>query len=106
MPSGADTPSVSRSGAMSIQEPRLGRPRCERRPSRTKLSEETPHHLTNSCRRRSSDPNHKGATRMNVRPNILLVHGAGVDGSSWSGVVERLQADGFEVRAPQFPLSS
>src|SRR5690349_3901974 len=40
------------------------------------------------------------------RPNIVLVHGAGVDGSCWSGVVERLQADGFDVRAPQFPLSS
>jgi hypothetical protein len=40
------------------------------------------------------------------RPNIVLIHGAGVDGSCWSGVIERLQADGFEVRAPQFPLSS
>ncbi len=40
------------------------------------------------------------------RPNIVLVHGAGVDGSCWSGVIQRLQADGFEVRAPQFPLSS
>ena len=43
---------------------------------------------------------------MNGRPNIVLVHGAGVDGSCWSGVIERLQADGFQVRAPQFPLSS
>jgi pimeloyl-ACP methyl ester carboxylesterase len=43
---------------------------------------------------------------MNGRPNIVLVHGAWADGSSWSGVIERLQADGFEVRAPQFPLSS
>ena len=43
---------------------------------------------------------------MNGRPNIVLVHGAWADGSSWSGVVERLQADGFQVRAPQFPLSS
>jgi len=43
---------------------------------------------------------------MNSRPNIVLVHGAWADGSSWSGVIERLQADGFQVRAPQFPLSS
>ncbi len=43
---------------------------------------------------------------MNGRPNIVLVHGAGVDGSCWSGVIERLQGDGFHVRAPQFPLSS
>src|SRR4029077_16292649 len=27
-------------------------------------------------------------------------------GSCWSGVIKRLHADGFEVRAPQFPLSS
>src|SRR5690242_15645564 len=40
------------------------------------------------------------------RPNIVLIHGAGVDGSCWSGVIERLQADGFHVSAPQFPLSS
>jgi pimeloyl-ACP methyl ester carboxylesterase len=39
-------------------------------------------------------------------PNIVLVHGAWADGSCWSGVIERLQADGFQVRAPQFPLSS
>jgi pimeloyl-ACP methyl ester carboxylesterase len=38
--------------------------------------------------------------------NVVLVHGAWTDGSSWSGVIERLQADGFSVRAPQFPLSS
>jgi len=43
---------------------------------------------------------------MNGRPNIVLVHGAWADGSSWSGVIERLQADGFQVRAPQFPLTS
>jgi pimeloyl-ACP methyl ester carboxylesterase len=43
---------------------------------------------------------------MNGRPNIILVHGAWADGSCWSGVIERLQADGFDVRAPQFPLSS
>ncbi len=40
------------------------------------------------------------------RPNIILVHGAWADGSSWGSVVERLQADGFQVRAPQFPLTS
>jgi pimeloyl-ACP methyl ester carboxylesterase len=43
---------------------------------------------------------------VNSRPNILLVHGAWADGSCWSGVIERLQAEGFQVRAPQFPLSS
>ena len=43
---------------------------------------------------------------MNGRPNIVLVHGAWADGSCWSSVIERLQADGFEVRAPQFPMNS
>ena len=43
---------------------------------------------------------------MSEHPNIVLVHGAWADGSCWSGVIERLQADGFQVRAPQFPLSS
>ena len=39
-------------------------------------------------------------------PNIVLVHGAWTDGSSWSAVIEHLQADGFGVRAPQFSLCS
>jgi pimeloyl-ACP methyl ester carboxylesterase len=39
------------------------------------------------------------------QPNIVLVHGAWADGSSWAGVIERLQADGYKVTAPQFPLS-
>ena len=43
---------------------------------------------------------------MNDRPSIVLVHGAWADGCSWSGVIERLQARGFQVRAPQFPLTS
>ena len=43
---------------------------------------------------------------MNDRPNIVLVHGAWADGSSWSGVIERLQAAGYHVTAPQFPMAS
>jgi pimeloyl-ACP methyl ester carboxylesterase len=43
---------------------------------------------------------------MHARPNIVLVHGAWADGSSWSSVIERLQADGYHVTAPQFPLTS
>jgi len=37
----------------------------------------------------------KGIPEMNARPNIILIHGAWADGSSWSAVVERLQADGY-----------
>jgi pimeloyl-ACP methyl ester carboxylesterase len=43
---------------------------------------------------------------MNTRPNIVLVHGAWADGSCWSGVIELLQAGGYHVTAPQFPLTS
>src|SRR5450432_855198 len=43
---------------------------------------------------------------MTVQPNIVLVHGAWADGSCWSGVIERLQSDGYHVTAPQFPESS
>ena len=43
---------------------------------------------------------------MNTRPNIVLVHGAWAEGSCWSGVIQRLQADGYHVTAPQFPLTA
>jgi pimeloyl-ACP methyl ester carboxylesterase len=43
---------------------------------------------------------------MNTRPNIVLVHGAWADGSCWSEVIGKLQADGYNVTAPQFPESS
>jgi pimeloyl-ACP methyl ester carboxylesterase len=43
---------------------------------------------------------------MSDRPNIVLVHGAWADGSCWSAVIESLQADGYNVTAPQFPETS
>jgi pimeloyl-ACP methyl ester carboxylesterase len=43
---------------------------------------------------------------VNTLPNIVLVHGAWADGSSWSAVIERLQADGYNVTAPQFPMTT
>src|SRR2546428_2031665 len=49
---------------------------------------------------------HEGIPEMNARPSIVLIHGAWADGSCWSGVIERLQADGYHVTAPQFPLTS
>jgi pimeloyl-ACP methyl ester carboxylesterase len=38
--------------------------------------------------------------------SVVLVHGAWADGSSWSAVIEQLQAEGRKVTAPQFPLTS
>jgi pimeloyl-ACP methyl ester carboxylesterase len=39
-------------------------------------------------------------------PNVVLVHGAWADGSSWSAVIARLQAGGYHVTAPQFPMTT
>src|SRR6202035_959429 len=38
--------------------------------------------------------------------NIVLVHGAFADGSSWSKVIPLLQAKGFHVRSVAIPLTS
>ena len=38
--------------------------------------------------------------------NVLLVHGAWADGSSWSKVIPRLTAAGYNVVAVQIPLTS
>jgi pimeloyl-ACP methyl ester carboxylesterase len=43
---------------------------------------------------------------MSDKPNVVLVHGAWADGSSWSDVIRLLQASGVTVTAPQFPLTS
>jgi pimeloyl-ACP methyl ester carboxylesterase len=43
---------------------------------------------------------------MSDLPNVVLIHGAWADGSSWSAVIERLQAKGYNVTAPQFPETS
>jgi pimeloyl-ACP methyl ester carboxylesterase len=37
---------------------------------------------------------------MTAQPDIVLVHGAWADGSSWSAVIGRLQADGYTVTLP------
>jgi pimeloyl-ACP methyl ester carboxylesterase len=38
------------------------------------------------------------------RPTVVLVHGAFADSSSWSSIIERLQARGVQVTAPANPL--
>jgi pimeloyl-ACP methyl ester carboxylesterase len=43
---------------------------------------------------------------MQSLPNVVLVHGAWADGSSWSSVIEQLQRDRYSVIAPQFPLTT
>ena len=40
----------------------------------------------------------------NAPLTVVLVHGAFADGSSWSGVIDRLQKNGIQVTAPVNPL--
>jgi pimeloyl-ACP methyl ester carboxylesterase len=39
-----------------------------------------------------------------MKPTIVLVHGAFADGSSWNGVIARLQQQGYSAVAPANPL--
>src|SRR5215471_9410382 len=48
----------------------------------------------------SAAPSHPAGPR----PTIVLLHGDWADGSSWTGVIERLQRRGFTVVAPPNPL--
>jgi len=43
---------------------------------------------------------------MSELPNVVLLHGAWADGSSWSAVIRALQAKGYNVTAPQLPETS
>ena len=40
------------------------------------------------------------------KPTIVLVHGAFADASGWSGVIKRLQREGYTAIAPANPLRS
>src|SRR5262245_55085528 len=39
-----------------------------------------------------------------AKPTVVLVHGAFADASTWNGVIEHLQRDGYPVIAPANPL--
>src|SRR5437763_3961467 len=45
-------------------------------------------------------------SRARAARNVVLVHGAYADGSSWSEVIQRLQAAGLNVTSVQNPLTS
>lgn len=46
------------------------------------------------------------AAHAQSKPTIVLVHGAFADGSSWNGVISRLEKDGYPVIAAANPLRS
>ncbi len=54
----------------------------------------------------SADRSPAEAARPPRARNVVLVHGAWADGSSWSDVIARLQAAGLHVTAVQNPLTS
>jgi pimeloyl-ACP methyl ester carboxylesterase len=46
------------------------------------------------------------APTSNIKPSIVLVHGAFADGSSWQRIIPLLERDGYTVTAVQNPLTS
>jgi pimeloyl-ACP methyl ester carboxylesterase len=61
--------------------------------------------LTGCSSQTGSLPTVKAAGPTGVK-NILLVHGAWADGSSWNSIITSLTADGYNVTAVQLPLTS
>ncbi len=57
-----------------------------------------------SLSRTHGDPDGEATT--NTKVNVVLVHGAWADGTSWSQVITLLQQRGFHVTAVQIPLTS
>ena len=49
---------------------------------------------------------HRPAHQTQVKPTVVLVHGAWADSGSWDGVVRRLVHDGYPVHAFATPLVS
>ena len=45
-------------------------------------------------------------TARSARPTVVLVHGAWANSAIWSGVIRRLQSEGYTVDAPPNPLRS
>jgi pimeloyl-ACP methyl ester carboxylesterase len=46
----------------------------------------------------------ESSQQSDAKPTVVLVHGAFADGSSWNGVIQRLQHQGYSVIAPANPL--
>jgi pimeloyl-ACP methyl ester carboxylesterase len=52
------------------------------------------------------DADARAARAEGAKPTIVLVNGAWANSASWSGVTQRLQAEGYTVDAPPDPLQS
>src|SRR5260370_32663333 len=53
---------------------------------------------------RASSASRASSGAATPKPTIVLEHGAWADGSSWAGVIRRLQDHGYTVVAPPNPL--
>ena len=53
-----------------------------------------------------SEAKPRSAATAAAKPTVVLVNGAWANNASWSGVIERLQAEGYTVDAPPNPLQS
>jgi pimeloyl-ACP methyl ester carboxylesterase len=53
-----------------------------------------------------SQANTPTGTAAATRPTVVLVNGAWANNAAWSGVIERLQTEGYAVDAPPNPLQS
>jgi pimeloyl-ACP methyl ester carboxylesterase len=53
-----------------------------------------------------SEAKARSATTAAAKATVVLVNGAWANNASWSGVIERLQAEGYTVDAPPNPLQS
>ena len=64
----------------------------------------TPAQATAAAHVRATAAAHVTSDNTHHKPTIVLVHGAWADASSWNGEVDRLQRDGYVVRAIDNPL--
>jgi pimeloyl-ACP methyl ester carboxylesterase len=53
-----------------------------------------------------SEANTRAGTATAARPTVVLVNGAWANNAAWTGVIERLQTEGYTVDAPPNPLQS
>jgi pimeloyl-ACP methyl ester carboxylesterase len=64
------------------------------------------HHLSDASASTLVQGNAAAAQPATKARNVVLVHGLFADGSSWSGVIARLQAAGLNATAVQNPLTT
>ncbi len=65
---------------------------------------ESANHLNESSLAEAARTPMNALTSTGAKPTIVLVHGAWADASGFSGVISRLQGDGYTVYAPPNPL--